>query len=111
MTRFTRATGDCFRVVPRFRVVARFAEPRRLDLDALLRALARMLVLRLPPFLALGRDDFFLRDDFRAFVAMTPSSLSSRPERESKIQARTVEPALLQVGPIHTMNTTFLATW
>jgi hypothetical protein len=103
----TRATGDCFLAV------LRLADPRVRDFDALLRPAARMLLLR-RAFAFFGRatafDDFFLPVDFRAFLAMTPSSQQSKRRNESKIQASTVEPALLQVGSIHTMNPTSHAT-
>jgi hypothetical protein len=91
VTRFTRATGDCFAL--------RGAERRFVDAMTLDRV--DLAPARVPRFLA-DRVDF-RADDLRDFDAMDQLLARDRATANSKIQANTVESALLSAAPASTM--------
>lgn len=100
VTRFTRATGDCFFARAGERRLA--AEPRFL---APFRALARILRLRAEPRFLADRVAFFA-DAFLAFVAMDLSSNRDRDDGPQQDSGNTAQSALLRAGSVSTMNAT-----
>src|SRR6185503_1176649 len=113
VTRLTRATGDWrARLAGRlaFFLAARRVAALRLT-EAPFRAPPRFAPRLAPRFIALlraaprrfaDRPDFFLAEDFLVAMVILPET--KRRVHHSKIQARTVEPALLSADPDRTIN-------